>query len=362
MNMRGYSAGSAFAPIKISLGALCFAFLIGCAGVQPAGESGPGKFEIGLIGDQQYDAESDAKFPHLMDDVNRANLVFVVHVGDFKDGTAPPCDDALFKLRKEQFDSSRNPLIFTPGDNEWTDCHDPKAGGYDTTERLAKLREVFFQGNQSLGQRRLTVKRQSDNPQYAKYRENVRWSYGNVLFITLHTVGTNNNLGRVSAADAEYRERNAANLAWLKEAFDIAKREGSRGVGIFTQANPYFEQRYPPARLRTLLRPPAIDGKNVLQPSGHADFMLALEVEVVAFEKPVVLLHGDTHFFRVDKPLFRSKEAGPKNFGRQVENFTRVETFGAPEAHWVRVIVDPTDPHVFTFKEQIVDKNRFGKP
>jgi hypothetical protein len=88
----------------------------------------------------------------------------------------------------------------------------------------------------------------------------------------------------------------------------------------------------------------------------------ALEAEVLAFRKPVVLLHGDTHYFRVDKPLFRTNEAGPGNFGRQIENFTRVETFGFPEAHWVRVIVDLNDPHVFTFKEQIVDTNRFGKP
>jgi hypothetical protein len=362
MNTRRYSSRSGIAPATIGLIALCLAFLVGCAGVQPAGESGRGKFEFGLIGDTQYDAESEAKFPHLMDDVNRANLTFVVHVGDFKDGSAPRCDDALFKLRKEQFDASRHPFIYTPGDNEWTDCHDPKAGGYDTTERLVSLREVFFQGNQSLGQQKLTVKRQSDTPQYSKFRENARWSYGNVLFITLHMVGTNNNLGRVPAADAEYRERNAANLAWLKETFDIAKREGSRAVAILMQANPYFEQRYPPARLRTLARPPAIDGKNVLQPSGHADFMSSLESEVVAFGKPVVLLHGDSHYFRVDKPLFRSKEAGPKDFGRQVENFTRVETFGAPEVHWVRIIVDPDDPHVFTFKEQIVEKNRFGSP
>ena len=90
--------------------------------------------------------------------------------------------------------------------------------------------------------------------------------------------------------------------------------------------------------------------------------MSSLEAEVLAFGKPVVLLHGDTHFFRVDKPLFRSTEAGPKNLGRQIENFTRVETFGFPEAHWVSVLVDLDDPHVFTFKEQIVDKNRFVKP
>lgn len=357
MNTRRYSAWSAFAQIKINLSALCLAFLVGCAGVQPAGEPGTGRFDIGLIGDQQYNPESDTKFPHIMVEVNRSDLAFVVHVGDFKGGVAPPCDDGLFKQRKEQFNASRHPFVYTPGDNDWTDCHDPKAGGYDPVERLVKLRDVFFQGNQSLGQRKLTVKRQSDSPQFSKFRENVRWTYGNVLFITLHMVGSNNNLGRVPEADAEYRERNAANLAWLKEAFDVARREGSRAVAIFMQANPRFEFRVPSRRVGLLgVSPPP------KKPSGFTDFMSVLEAEVLAFGKMVVLLHGDTHYFRVDKPLFRTNEAGPGNFGRQIENFTRVETFGFPEAHWVRVIVDLNDPHVFTFKEQIVDKNRFGKP
>lgn len=84
MNTRRYSARSPFAPTKISLSALCFAFLVGCAGVQPAGEPGTKRFEIGLIGDQQYNPESDSKFPHIMADVNRSDFAFVVHVGDFK--------------------------------------------------------------------------------------------------------------------------------------------------------------------------------------------------------------------------------------------------------------------------------------
>ena len=356
MNTRRCCARSAFAPIQISLSALCFASLVGCAAVQPAGEPGAGRFEIGLIGDQQYNPESDAKFPHIMAEVNRSNLAFVVHVGDFRGGTTPRCNDGLLKQRREQFDVSKHPFIYTPGDNDWTDCHASKAGGYDPLERLAKLREVFFVGNQSLGQRKLTVKRQSDNPQFSKFRENARWTYGSVFFITLHMVGPNNNRGRVSEADAEYRERNVANLAWLKESFDVAIREGAKAVGIFTQANPRFERNLPSRRVLGLgkLPPPK-------RPSGFTDFVSALEAEVLAFGKPVALMHGDTHYFRVDKPLFRSGEPGPTNLGRQIENFTRVETFGFPEAHWVRVIVDLNDPHVFTFKAQIVDTNRFGK-
>ena len=330
--------------------------LAGCAGTGRTSQSENGNFAFALIGDQQYDAESTKKFPVLLEDLNRADLAFVVHVGDFKGPGI--CDDRLFQQRKEQFDGSKHPFIYTPGDNDWTDCHSARTGGYDTTERLAKLREIFFQTNESLGQRKVTVTRQSDNSGFSKFQENARWSYGGVLFVTIHMVGSNNNLGRIPEADAEFRERNAANVAWLKEAFEVARHEESRGVAIFMQANPLFEYRLPSRRVRALRvrKPPR------KRESGFRDFLAALEIEVQAYPKPVVLFHGDTHYFRVDKPLFRSGQTGPRNFGRQMENFTRVEGFGFPESHWVRVEVHRDDPSVFTFKQQIVDKNRFSTP
>lgn len=337
---------------RAGLAALCFALVTGCAGVAP----GQGRFELALLGDQQYNEESDAQYPRLMDDINRSNVAFVVHIGDFKAGTSMPCEDALFRSRKDQFDGSRHPFIYTPGDNDWTDCHFPKAGGFEPLDRLAKLREIFFQDNQSLGQRKLPMRRQSDDPRYSRFRENARWDMGGVTFATLHLVGSNNNLGRTPEQDAEHRERSAANLAWLKETFDTARTEGSKAVAIFTQANPRFEDRFSKGRLAILRHTPGPQ-----TPSGFADFLPALEAEVVAYGKPVLLLHGDTHYFRVDKPLFRTGETSTGDRGRQVENFTRVEVFGFPEAHWVRVIVDPDHAGVFTIREEIVDGNRFQK-
>jgi hypothetical protein len=65
----------------------------------------------------------------------------------------------------------------------------------------------------------------------------------------------------------------------------------------------------------------------------------------------VAYLHGDTHLHRIDKPLFNAKS------GMVFTNFTRVETFGAPNTHWVRITVDPKDPGLFTFKGVIVPQN-----
>ena len=43
---------------------------------------------------------------------------------------------------------------------------------------------------------------------------------------------------------------------------------------------------------------------------------------------------------------------------RPFENFTRAETFGWPDSHWLRVDVDPANPELFTCTAQIVPGNR----
>ncbi|HJY76803.1 MAG TPA: metallophosphoesterase family protein [Burkholderiales bacterium] len=328
--------------------AACIALLAGCAAT-------PTRFDFALIGDQQYDAASETQFVRLMDDIDRAEVDFVVHLGDFKAGESMRCDDGLYRSRREQFDASRHPLVYTPGDNEWSDCHEPKAGGYVPSERLAKLREIFFSGSSSLGRQKLPVESQGEDARYSKFRENLRWERGGVLFVTINMPGDNNNLGRTPDDDAEYRERDAANLAWLRGSFDLAKRSRVAAVALFTQANPHFERIYPRGRVRALeIAPPP------QRASGFAGFLSALETEVLAYGKPVLFLHGDTHYFRIDKPLFRAGVPAPGERGRQIENFTRVEVFGFPEAHWLRIGVDPASPAVFSFREQVVPQNRWG--
>ena len=84
--------------------------------------------------------------------------------------------------------------------------------------------------------------------------------------------------------------------------------------------------------------------------------MKALANELETFDKPVAYVHGDTHLFRIDKPLYSAKTS------RVFENFTRIETFGWPDSHWLRIEVDPSDPQLFVVKPQIVPQNAASRP
>ena len=292
----------------------------------------PTRFQFALIGDQQYTPVQEKLFENVIDAMNRETLQFIVHDGDIKNGQSA-CDDATFNDRLRTFNRSFNPFILTPGDNDWTDCERPKAGGMDQIERLAKVRSLFFPApRRTLGKRPLPVLSQSQTPGFQPFVENLMWSGGPALFATLHVVGTNNN----AAHPAEYGPRNQANLFWLRAAFAVAKKQGFRAVMLIMQANPHF------------------DDKKRKPNDGFTDTLAALERETLNFPGQVVLVHGDSHYFRIDKPLVRAQN-NPE--GARVENFTRVETFGPPDVHWIRATADPKDPMVFQFEQRIVEKN-----
>ncbi len=290
-------------------------------------------FEFAAIGDQQYGPEGERKWPALQASINRAaNLAFTVHAGDFKSGDTL-CDNATFADRLQAFNNFEMPLIYTPGDNEWTDCHRENNGSYDPLERLDLLRRMFYPDNQSQGRRKLTLSRQSEDARYNKYVENAIWSMGNVVFATLHVVGSNNNLGRDVA---EYEERGAANFNWLKMAFSLARDGGFAGVVIVTQANPGWSgatQRV--AQLGT----------------GFRVIFDVLEDDAIVFGRPVLVIIGDSHLFRIDKPLTAARS------GRILENVLRLEVPGDVQAHWVRVKVDPAKRGLFSFEHEDVAEN-----
>jgi hypothetical protein len=310
-------------------------------------------YAIGLWGDVPYsDEQVTSGVPNLVADMNRQRLAFTVHDGDIKAGGSR-CDDSVYQQFEAFLNALRAPALYTPGDNEWTDCDRPSAGGFDAEERLQHIRENFFDTPFSFGQRRLRVAQQE-----APYVENLRWRIGRVVYATLHVVGSDNNLGDVNPDPVEFAARDAATNDWLRETFESAERSRAEAVLLVIQANPGFDASDP-------TRSPQRDPRTLLAPSGQPDgftaYLRALREETIAFRKPVVMVHGDSHYFRVDKPL-------QNELGQRVENFTRVETpgdnaqNGNNDVHWTKVLVDPASREVFAFQPQIVPANRVAVP
>jgi hypothetical protein len=288
-------------------------------------------FRFGAFGDMPYNAELAIRFERLIEDLNRQPMAFVINVGDLRAGDEN-CGDADLDLRLNRFQKLKHTMVLTPGDNDWTDCHRPQMGSFDPLERLRVLRKRLYSTSLTPGRPIPSLRRQNDS-----YPENAIWSERNIVFAALHVIGSNNNLGRNAENDAEFRARNDANLAWLKEAFAVAKKSNAAGVVLTLHASMTFD------------RPPG-------QPqNGFSGFLDLLEVETVAFDKPVLLIHGDHHTFRVDKPL------KAKTSGLRIENFTRLEVFGAQDIHWVRIDVAKENPDLFAIHPVLVPGNRVSR-
>jgi hypothetical protein len=278
-------------------------------------------WRFALIGDTPYNDDERRMLPLMLDEIAAENPAFIIHAGDFKKSSSR-CSDALFLDRRTLFDASKIPFIFVPGDNEWTDCRRLIAGHFDPRERLNKLRELFFAEPFSLGQNKLRIEQQP-----GAYPEHLRWQHGPVLFVTLNVPGPNNNFGIGFAPGAEYLARNPALIDWLKQGFATARRDKLAGIVIVMQANPGLKHF-----------------AAGLTHSGSRELLETLRQETITFPGQVLLVHGDTHWQRVDQPLRHPVTKLP------VANFTRAETFGYPFMGWVEVIVDSAKPQLFHFK------------
>ena len=322
------------------------------------------RYAIGLWGDLPYSTvQASTGVPNLIQDMNAQRLKFSVHDGDLKAGSGSPCDDNLYFQALDFFNALKAPAMFTPGDNDWVDCDRPANGGFNSRERLDRERAIFFSSPFSLGQRRLRQEVQTGDlclglAGPVPCVENRRWSVGRVTYVTLNVQGSCNNLCDTAPDPAEWAARNAANIAWLRDSFAAAKARGALAVMLISQANPGWDQSDP-------TRAPLRDARTLAQtdtaPDGFKDYLSALREAVTAFRRPVAYVHGDSHYFRVDKPFQDTN-------GRRLENFTRIETFGNNAANgnndvqWIKVSVDTKSREVFSFQPMIVPGNRVAVP
>jgi len=277
-------------------------------------------YSFAVIGDVPYGAAQLAAFPRWIQQINADRSVrSVVHLGDIKNGSSS-CTDAYFAMIRSDFDTFEDPLVYTPGDNEWTDCHRVVSDGpsFNPLERLAELREVFFdEPGRSLGQKQLNVESQAAQG----FPENVIYHQDEVTFVAAHVPGSNNamvpwtgNTAPTTEQTAAYEARNAANMAVLHQSFAEAKERGGRGVVVLQQADMFDP---------TLTPTPNDIGY-------FTSWVQALVDEAAAFDGAVYLFDGDSHLYNVDQPLAAgSPWLTTYGVSGSADNLTRVTVDGS---------------------------------
>ena len=295
-------------------------------------------FAFTAIGDMPYELPGKpARFERLVDAIRRVSPAFTIHVGDIISGRTQ-CSDENFARVRRLFARFEKPLVYTPGDNEWTDCHRFFSGGFDPLERLATIRRMFFADpERSLGRRPMRLQSQARlmAQTFARYVENRRWSHNGVVFATAHIVGSNNNLQpKRPHTLPEYAAREKANLAWIAAAFDYARLNNAAALALAWQANVH--------------RTPRFD-RSAPFSSAYVKIIAAVERGATAFGRPVLVIYGDFHKFDV-RPFV--------NLARQpVANVTHLQVFGDSAVHAVLVKVDPGGNKVFAIEPLLVPGN-----
>jgi hypothetical protein len=300
-----------------------------------------------VIGDFPYGPVKRAELPRLVDLINADPAVErVIHLGDIKAGSNSDCSDAYFADIRQQFDRFDDPFVYTPGDNEWTDCHvaSKNNGLYTPTERLIKVREVFFPDvGRTLGVHSKNVTSQAEvDPANAQYLENVMWTHADVVFATVNITGSNDDTApwglplpmdaaQYPSQAAERVTRTQANTAWINRAFETGKE--AKAVVLAFQADMW-------------------DATSPL--SAFDDYVTLIGTLAAKYGKPVLLLEGDSHVFRIDQPYTASSPLFGLHPNTPVApNVTRLVVNGsASRTEYVRLTINPeSQGSPFTFVE-----------
>ena len=290
----------------------------------------PGHYSFAVIGDAPYGDQQIAAFPRWIDQINASDVQLTFHVGDIKNGSTR-CDDSYFAMIKGQFDRVRTPLIYTPGDNEWTDCHRTNNGSYEPLERLDAIRSTFFaRPGTTLGQHPTRVRSQA----YRGVPENVELRRQRITFATIHVVGSNDDLkpwtgiGKTEPTQEQFADqarRMGAAIAQVKRAYADAARRHDRAVVILLQADMFDPTWNPTWNDMSAFRP----------------LVQTLIDESNRFRGESYLFDGDSHVFNVDHPLAEGS-AWLGFYGvRGASSLTRITVDGDKQnTDWLKVTVN----------------------
>jgi hypothetical protein len=323
--------------MRLSLLALLAAAAVAAAPAQAANDMSTSTYAV--IGDTPY---STFQIQHFPDDIAEINadpdVSRVIHLGDIKSGSTR-CDTVDsdpntgdFTQIQSDFALFEDPLVYTPGDNEWTDCHRANNGGYNPVERLATLRSMFFAnptGDYQDG-----------------YPENVTWNKSRVQFGVVNVPGSNNDWlpwfgqPRTQEQIDEVTNRTAADVDWLDHVFARAKANKAKAVLIGLQADMWD---------------PALNA-DPAQSDHFTPIVQALARLSLNWDRPVLLMNGDSHVFESDFPFADPSTAQNQVYGltRSVPNIERITVNGSttPCHQWLKLTINPKSDSILSWQRE----------
>ncbi|HEY2852437.1 MAG TPA: metallophosphoesterase [Gemmatimonadaceae bacterium] len=284
----------------------------------------------------------------------------VVHVGDIHSGSEA-CTVAYDQAIYNFWTAFHRPLIYTPGDNEWSDCTKAKelAGkdvfgsgpdfNGDPLVHLSLVRSIFFANpGWTLGQHPMRVISQKNgfDPAYpadTQFVENVMWEQSKTVFVTVNIPGGSNNdtdtwngpAKNQAAEDAERAARTAADVRWLNAAFAQAEADNAHSVVIIGQADMWDTTDAPSHQ------------------TNYEPIIAAMASGSLTYGKPVLYLNGDSHIYRSDNPLQQNSacdteidpcaaDAWGQHPYYDVLNFHRIVVHGSTfPLEWLKLSIDP---------------------
>jgi hypothetical protein len=318
---------------QVLIPGVCLAALAvsGCGGSGSNSNSVSNKFTVAVIGDMPYGAspsdtvEFKANPAFITAINNDQDVSLVLHAGDIHSGKEY-CTQAYDSSIFSQWSAFKAPLVYTPGDNEWADCHKKKEGGgaYNATtggidyvldassnwvnyaggDPLANLdlvRSIFFSSpgktlGGSMAVHSQSLEFDAANPTDSAYTENVWFEKSGVMFVTLNIPGGANNgtdpwYGAPSMSPVQKQaviNFTGAAMRWLDAAFTKAKANGDSAIVIMEQADMWD-----------------LDGLTMTDQhlTEYKQYVDKIATLTTAYTKPVLLINGDSHIYRSDNPL-----------------------------------------------------------
>ncbi|TWX72186.1 hypothetical protein ESZ36_01735 [Colwellia demingiae] len=234
--------------------------------------------------------------------INETNPTVVMHLGDFKSGGKSCTDDLLREHKALLAQIYPGKIIYTPGDNDWTDCdRSTLLYSFNELERLDFLIKLMFKTPPLL-----TNDLPSIMTQHSQI-ENKLWINDRLAISTLHIVGTSNgraNIDKSKQDDAikKVDARDKINLTWLKNIEDKAKDFDALIIGF--QADIYQQ---------SVVDSGSCDNSSLTACDAFSLYRQAFKDLAKRINKPILISHGDTGEFcfeKLDSNLWHLNAAG----------------------------------------------------